>query len=83
MALDAAKLIGERLHAARVAKGHTLRSLAALGGFDFNSLSRIERGGHNITLQTLLRLSHYLDVPASEILKGIKGIPSPSRESNP
>jgi transcriptional regulator with XRE-family HTH domain len=39
--------------------------------FNPNVISRIERGDHNITLETLLRLSRALKTTPAELLRGI------------
>lgn len=75
MASNAAKILGERVHEARVQAGHSLRGFASRTGIDKDAMSRIERGDHNITLSTLLKLAHYLNVPASVLLDGISEVP--------
>lgn len=76
MASEAAKIIGQRAKDARAKAGYSLRGFSQIAGFNPNVLSRIERGSHNMTLSTLLRLSHFLDLPASTLLEGIEEIPA-------
>jgi len=52
-ARDYARRMGERIRALRRARGLTSKELAARAGIAPNSLSRIERGRHEVSLSTL------------------------------
>ena len=52
-ARDYARRMGERIRELRRSRGLSSRELAARAGIAPNSLSRIERGHHDVTLSTL------------------------------
>jgi transcriptional regulator with XRE-family HTH domain len=54
-----------------MAKGVSLRQFATLHDFNPNVISRIERGDHSITLETLFRLCRALDTTAAEVPRGL------------
>ncbi len=72
MDMEAERIVGERVRELRIQSGVSLRQFAAQNDFNPNVLSRIERGDHNITLETLLRLSRALDTTPAELLRGIR-----------
>ena len=61
-------LVGERLRAARRARGLSLGALAAAAGVGKGSLSEIENGSRNPTLATLYALAGALGVPLATLL---------------
>ena len=63
-----AAAIGERLRAARDARGLTLSALAGRAGVGKGSLSEIEHGIRNPTLSTLYALAGALGVPLATLL---------------
>jgi transcriptional regulator with XRE-family HTH domain len=71
METDAERVIGERVRDLRVKLRVSLRQFAAQNDFNPNVISRIERGDHNMTLETLLRLSRALKTTPAELLRGI------------
>lgn len=68
---ETGRVIGERVRELRMAKGVSLRQFAADHSFNFNVLSRIERGDHNMTLDTVFRLCRALGVTPVELLRGL------------
>lgn len=66
-----AMILGKRIADARRATGMSLRGFASKSEFDPNQLSRIERGNHNMTITTLLRLAEHLGVQASTLLEDL------------
>lgn len=66
-----AQIIGERIRVLRERTGVSQRAFASQHHFNHNVLSRIERGAHNMTLETLFKVSAALDVSAAELLSGI------------
>ena len=72
METEAERVIGERVRDLRVKLRVSLRQFAAQNDFNPNVISRIERGDHNMTLETLLRLSRALETTPAELLRGIK-----------
>jgi transcriptional regulator with XRE-family HTH domain len=62
------QLLGTTIRQYRQAQGLSQLVLAARMGLHDSYLSKIELGRHNITVLTLFRLAHALDVPASSLL---------------
>lgn len=60
--------LGERLRAARVAKGETQQQTAAAVGIHRTHLSRIEGGGENITMRTLWAFADHLGVSTDSLV---------------
>jgi plasmid maintenance system antidote protein VapI len=71
MDVEAERVVGERVRDLRIERGVSLRKFALENDFNPNVISRIERGDHNITLETLLRLSRALKTTPAELLRGI------------
>ena len=65
---DLARLVGERLRAARHERGLSLAALADAAGIGKGSLSEIENGARNPTLSTLYALAGTLGVPLATLL---------------
>jgi len=60
--------LGLRLRVLRTARQLTQDQLADRAGLDRTYVSRLEHGQHNLTVLTLARLAHALDVPTKELL---------------
>lgn len=69
---DAARLLGGRVRAGRQRTGLTQMDFALLIGMNVAHLGRIERGEGNPNLETLVRLSHALDIDVSDLVRGIR-----------
>ena len=80
---DLARLVGERLRAARHERGLSLAALAEAAGVGKGSLSEIENGARNPTLSTLYALADALGVPLATLLADRAGarISSPGIEA--
>src|ERR1700684_2057395 len=80
---DLARLVGERLRAARRERGLSLGALAEAAGIGKGSLSEIENGARNPTLSTLYALAGTLGVPLATLLAERAGarISSPGIEA--
>jgi transcriptional regulator with XRE-family HTH domain len=80
---DLARLVGERLRAARRERGLSLGALAEAAGIGKGSLSEIENGIRNPTLSTLYALAGALGVPLAALLAGQAGatVASPGIEA--
>jgi transcriptional regulator with XRE-family HTH domain len=80
---DLARLVGERLRAARRERGLSLGALAEAAGIGKGSLSEIENGARNPTLSTLYALAGTLGVPLATLLADRAGarISSPGIEA--
>jgi transcriptional regulator with XRE-family HTH domain len=61
---------GAALHAARLAKGMTLRDLAAKTGIAYSTLSKLENGKVGITYDKLHRLALGLEIDVAELVTG-------------
>ncbi|QEH41415.1 helix-turn-helix domain-containing protein [Chitinophaga sp. XS-30] len=62
------KEFGSHVKAIRQSKEAKLLELHVTGELDSSVISKIERGEKNITLTTLLKLAHVLDVPPKKLL---------------
>jgi len=80
---DLARLVGERLRAARRQRGLSVGALAEAAGVGKGSLSEIENGTRNPTLATLSSLAGALGIPLAILLAGQAGarIASPGIEA--
>jgi transcriptional regulator with XRE-family HTH domain len=80
---DLARIVGERLRAARRERGLSVGALAGAAGVGKGSLSEIENGTRNPTLGTLYSLAGALGVPLAILLAGQAGarIASPGIEA--
>lgn len=58
-------LVGRRLHAMRINKGFSLRSLSEHSGLNINTLSLIENGKTSPSVSTLQQISTTLGIPIS------------------
>jgi transcriptional regulator with XRE-family HTH domain len=65
---DLARLVGERLRAARRERGLSVGALAEAAGVGKGSLSEVENGVRNPTLSTLYSLAGALNVPLATLL---------------
>ena len=70
---DLARLVGERLRAARRERGLSVGGLAAAAGVGKGSLSEVENGARNPTLSTLYSLANALGVPLATLLADLPG----------
>jgi len=78
-----AKLVGERLRAARQERGLSVGALAEKAEIGKGSLSEVENGMRNPTLSTLYALAGALELPLSSLLAGRPGarVSSPGVEA--
>lgn len=63
---------GAALREARIARGLSQEDLARLANVDPSYIGRIERGGHNLPLLTVLRLTDALRLPIAELMAKAK-----------
>jgi len=63
--------LGREIRAMRVERGHTQQGFAAQAGLAWRYYGAVERGEHNITYVTLLRIAAALEVPAGEIVRRV------------
>jgi len=80
---DLARLVGERLRAARRERGLSVGALAEAAGVGKGSLSEIENGIRNPTLSTLYALAGTLGVPLATLIADQAGarVTSPGVEA--
>jgi transcriptional regulator with XRE-family HTH domain len=71
---DLARLVGERLRAARQERGLSLGALAEVAHVGKGSLSEIENGARNPTLGTLYALAGALGVPLATLIADRPGV---------
>ena len=67
--------LGERIRAVRVELGVGQAECARGAGIDTSSLFRIEKGGQNLTVDTLARLSLSLGVTMDVLVLGVVPVP--------
>lgn len=70
-ALETAELsaqLGQRVRSARAARAMTMKQLAAESGISLPYLSRVEKGGGNISIAVLYRLATALNLPIENLL---------------
>jgi transcriptional regulator with XRE-family HTH domain len=65
------KRIGKRIREMRSSKGFSQESFAHACGLHRTSMSLLERGRINVTVNTLRAMSKTLGVTLSELLKGV------------
>jgi transcriptional regulator with XRE-family HTH domain len=65
------KALGARIRELRVKKGWSQEEFADLCGIHRSHMGEIERGETNLTLSTMLVISHKLNVSISSLFKGI------------
>jgi transcriptional regulator with XRE-family HTH domain len=61
--------LGEAIRAIRLHRGLSQEALAADVGLDRSYVGGIERGEHNLTVISLLRIANQLGVKGGELLK--------------
>ncbi len=69
MLADLKKQIGEQVRTIRKLKGLTQESLADRSGVSFSYISDVERGTRNISLVSLEKIMHALEINADEMFK--------------
>lgn len=67
----AARVVGERIQARRLAVGATQMELAHIAGMNVANYGRIERGVGNPTLESLLRIAASLGIDPGELVSGL------------
>jgi transcriptional regulator with XRE-family HTH domain len=65
------KALGARIRELRVKKGWSQEEFADLCGIHRSHMGEIERGETNLTLSTMLVITHKLNISISSIFKGI------------
>ncbi len=80
---DLARLVGERVREARLARGLSVGALAAAAHVGKGSLSEIENGARNPTMSTLYALAGALGVPLATLIADRPGarVASPGVEA--
>jgi transcriptional regulator with XRE-family HTH domain len=66
------KTLGQRIQIARKAKGLSPAELAAMCGLHSSHICKMERGGANATLSTLLALAASLGIPLYDLFRDIR-----------
>lgn len=65
------KALGARIRELRLKKGWSQEEFADLCGIHRSHMGEIERGETNLTLSTMLVISHKLNISISSLFKGI------------
>lgn len=66
------RALGNAIRATRAERGYSQESFARRAGIDRSYYGAVERGEFNLTIQTLLRISAGLGVPAAKLLERAK-----------
>jgi transcriptional regulator with XRE-family HTH domain len=66
---QAAQALGRAIRAARVERGYSQEGFAAHAGFDRSYFGAIERGEFNVSLSTVVKLTHALDTSLCELAR--------------
>jgi transcriptional regulator with XRE-family HTH domain len=69
---DLQKALGQRIRELRLKKGFSQEAFADHCGLHRTYMGAIERGEHNLTIQTVLTIAHGLSIPVSRLLAGIE-----------
>jgi transcriptional regulator with XRE-family HTH domain len=69
--VEAQDQLGANIRKIRRAAGLSQMELSDRCGLHFSEISRLERGGRDARLSTIVKLAHGLGVPPSELLAGI------------
>src|ERR1700691_3145217 len=81
---DLAIVLGKRIRGLRQKKGFSQESFADHCGLHRTYMGGIERGEHNLTIQTALTVAQGLGITVSRLLSGIENqIDSPRTQSLP
>jgi transcriptional regulator with XRE-family HTH domain len=75
---NAAKGIGQRIKAIRLARGYSQRQVAEVVGVTFQQIHKYEAGQQHLTVERLLSIADALGVPSICILEGANDGPSPA-----
>lgn len=66
------EILGDNIRSLRLEKGYSQEKLSLLAGINKNYLSDLERGTRNPTFGILLKIAKALNVPFSDVFKGIE-----------
>ena len=69
-----ARAVGERIRANRLARKLTQEALAEACGLHRTYIGTVERGEQNITVASLMRIAHALQLPAGQLLDGLPDV---------
>lgn len=68
---EVVRRFGDAIRRARTSKGLSQEALAEVAQVHRTFIGRVERGEANASITTIVRLARALDVPPSELLKGL------------
>jgi transcriptional regulator with XRE-family HTH domain len=68
---EAVRTIGSRVRARRNELGLSLEEAAPRCGVHWSALGHIERGQRNMSVVTLLRIAHGLDIDPGDLVAGV------------
>jgi transcriptional regulator with XRE-family HTH domain len=63
--------LGARIKELRASKNLTQETVADKCDWDFTTVSRIENGKTNITMESIIKLCNAMDVTLEELFKGV------------
>jgi transcriptional regulator with XRE-family HTH domain len=69
VASDTTRALGDAIRASRIEKGFTQEAFAAHVELDRSYYGSVERGEHNVTIETLAVVAGGLGVPAWKLLR--------------
>ena len=68
---DAARVLGERIRAARIRLGLSQEEIANLASVNVSNYGKVERGLSNPTFHTLVRIASVLTIDPGQLLTGL------------
>ncbi len=77
---NAARILGERVKAARTSLGLSQIQVWQISGIHFTNIGKIERGDANPALHTIIRLADALNVDPAELVAGLSADSLPADE---
>jgi transcriptional regulator with XRE-family HTH domain len=76
-------VLGKRIRELRSKNGFSQESFADHCGLHRTYMGGIERGEHNLTIETLMTVAKGLEITMSDLLAGIEKQVEPSRAASP
>lgn len=76
------KKFGYKIKEARLSKDLSLRALANLAGLDYSYISRLEKGSHTPSRETVIKIAKALDMQTDELMIAAGYAPIEKKDEN-